>query len=89
MSGHSLPSDLLGGQVVLDAKSLGRIGASSTWTSRPGGFGAPALTHRAVLAAMAAVGIGCQAATDARRCVRARPVAKPARLDAGAVDVRK
>ena len=75
--GHDPRSEVVRGQVDLDAASYVIVAAPSTRTSLPGVFAAGDLVDHSYRQAITAAGTGCAAALDAERYVAALEQAEP------------
>jgi thioredoxin reductase (NADPH) len=73
--GHQPRSDLVAGQVHLDAEGYVTVAPGSTMTNLPGVFAAGDLVDHTYRQAITAAGTGCSAAIDAERFLAARQMA--------------
>jgi thioredoxin reductase (NADPH) len=71
--GHEPQSELVAGQLELDAEGYVTVAGRSTKTNRPGVFAAGDLVDRTYRQAVTAAGSGCQAALDAEWYLRDTP----------------
>jgi thioredoxin reductase (NADPH) len=71
--GHEPQSELVRGQIDVDAEGYVKVAGRSTRTSRPGVFAAGDLVDHTYRQAVTAAGSGCQAALDAEWYLRDTP----------------
>jgi thioredoxin reductase (NADPH) len=82
--GHEPQSELVRGQIDIDAEGYVRVEGRSTRTNRPGVFAAGDLVDHTYRQAITAAGSGCQAALDAEWYLRDTPeVPTPAGMPEG------
>jgi thioredoxin reductase (NADPH) len=71
--GHEPQSELVRGQIDVDAEGYVKVSGRSTLTNRPGVFAAGDLVDHTYRQAVTAAGSGCQAALDAEWYLRDTP----------------
>ena len=82
--GHEPQSELVHGQIDVDANGYVVVDGRSTRTNRPGVFAAGDLVDHTYRQAVTAAGSGCQAALDAEWYLRDTPIAVAERTAAPA-----
>jgi thioredoxin reductase (NADPH) len=82
--GHEPQSEIVDGQIEVDAEGYVKVDGRSTRTNRPGVFAAGDLVDHTYRQAITAAGSGCQAALDAEWYLRDTPeIPTPASLAEG------